>query len=811
MYICAGLIVYHNTLKHKSNIGKKVGKMKEKSKIVIFIIIISIIILSSLPVMAGQANLAYSPKSHDFGRLRQGATNFTTFSIWNGGCYCETLTYYLDETCDWINVYPQSGSTRYGLSDKDSITVTIITMGLPLGYHQCNISINSNRGNKVFTVGVTVIANTNISPQVVFVDDDFNSSTPGWSHDHFTSIQDAINAVADNGTVYVNNGTYYENLQITKDKANILHLRGENRNTTIIKGITQDHVISVKGVQVTISGFTIQNNFQIENGTTIDDSKGIVLYDSAGSHIQGNIIQNTRSAISMDYVTDTVIEDNLITLNYEGIILYDSDNNALRNNSIEDNVDEGMLLWNLCDNNTVLGNRLVDNGNYGIYVDRSSHNIFRLNTVSESHFGIYLYYPTTQFNSVTENTFDDNYNGLFILRATNNSIYLNNFLNNTHGYNLTGSSGVQNTWCSPYPLNYTFGDYPLDTFQGYLGNYWKNYTGTDTDGNGLGDSPYIIHGDGGNDSYPLIRYWEDYFSLGNLPPSCSLIIAPLWGESPFHVTFTLNATDSDGVIVSWTLDVDNDGSPEYGGEGVLPIHQDYTYELPGNYTACLSVMDDDTAVSSATVDLLVMEPPNVPPIANFTFSPPLPSDTETVVFEDLSNDTDGTIISYLWDFGDNATSTEMNPQHRYSDNGTYSVYLIVTDDDGLTGNISRNITIINVAPEAFFNLVSPLPLKEKSPIFFLDNSSDPDGSLVNWTWNLGDGSMAFGKAITHTYTKQGTYNVTLTVMDNDHDTDVYTQEFLLEKEDKDTSIIPGFEMPLLCSIILLAVILKRKK
>ena len=139
--------------------------MRKTSRIIAFVIIIACIISSSLPVMAGQASLAYSPKSHDFGTMPQGLNDSTTFSIWNGGCYCEALTYNLHWTCDWISVHPQSGSTRYGYADKDTITVTIATTGLSLGYHQCNISINSNRGNKVFTVSVTVVENTSILPQ----------------------------------------------------------------------------------------------------------------------------------------------------------------------------------------------------------------------------------------------------------------------------------------------------------------------------------------------------------------------------------------------------------------------------------------------------------------------------------------------------------------------------------------------------------------------------------------------------------------------------------------------------------------------
>lgn len=632
----------------------------------------------------------------------------------------------------------------------------------------------------------------------------------GTGDNNYTSIQEAINNANDGDTVFVYNGTYYENLEISRETVKVLHLRGENRNTTIIEGVTQTHVIWVNGAQVTISGFTIQNDFRIENSTRYGE-RGIVLYFTDGSRIQDTIIQKTISGIYMAYVANTVIENNMITGNYEGIVMYASDDNTIRNNSIQDNVDEGMFLWNLCHNNTIQENQLVDNGNYGIYIDRSSHNLFRLNKISESHFGIYLYYSITQYNTITENTFFDNHNGLFILHAYNNSIYLNNFVNNTHSYNLTGSSGIQNTWYSPYPLNYTYGDYPQDAFQEYMGNYWGDYLGSDTNGNGLGDNPYIIYGDGGNDSYPLIEHWEEYFSQGNIPPLCSIMVAPLWGESPFHVTFTCNATDSDGVIASWTLDVESDGHSEFGSDGAPPVYQDYTYILPGNYTARLRVTDDDGAVSFATVNLSVTEPPNLSPIANFTFSPLLPSDIETVVFEDLSNDSDGVIVSYFWDFGDNETSTEINPQHQYSDNGRYLVYLIVTDNDGLTGNISRNITITNVAPEAAFNLVSSVPRKEKTPLFFLDNSSDPDGTLVNWTWDMGDGSMAYGKAITHTYSKAGVYNVTLTVMDDDNDTDVYTHELLLEKEDKDNGLIPGFEMTLLCGIILLTVIVKRKQ
>ena len=75
------------------------------------------------------------------------------------------------------------------------------------------------KGSVILTIvafiGIFLIAgmnaNANGVPNEVWVDDDFDSSTPGWGYDHFASIQDGINAVAEGGIVHVADGTYYEN------------------------------------------------------------------------------------------------------------------------------------------------------------------------------------------------------------------------------------------------------------------------------------------------------------------------------------------------------------------------------------------------------------------------------------------------------------------------------------------------------------------------------------------------------------------------------------------------------------------------
>jgi serine protease len=82
-------------------------------------------------------------------------------------------------------------------------------------------------------------------------------------------------------------------------------------------------------------------------------------------------------------------------------------------------------------------------------------------------------------------------------------------------------------------------------------------------------------------------------------------------------------------------------------------------------------------------------PPNVPPVANF-------SDTIsglTVNFTDSSTDSDGTIASRSWNFGDSSTSTATNPSHTYAAAGTYSVALTVTDNSGATNTKTQSVTV----------------------------------------------------------------------------------------------------------------------
>lgn len=93
----------------------------------------------------------------------------------------------------------------------------------------------------------------------------------------------------------------------------------------------------------------------------------------------------------------------------------------------------------------------------------------------------------------------------------------------------------------------------------------------------------------------------------NSPPSCSLTVDTSTGVAPVPVTFSLTASDSDGHISLWRLDVDGDGRADYGDTGIAPYQKYHIYKETGTYTATLTVEDDRGADASATVESIIIE------------------------------------------------------------------------------------------------------------------------------------------------------------------------------------------------------------
>ena len=141
----------------------------------------------------------------------------------------------------------------------------------------------------------------------------------------------------------------------------------------------------------------------------------------------------------------------------------------------------------------------------------------------------------------------------------------------------------------------------------------------------------------------------------------------------------------------------------------------------------------------------------------------------SVSFDSLgSNDPDGSIVSYVWDFGDGAMSTLPNPTHTFTSPAPRLVTLTVTDDLGeaTTQALAINATAPNVPPIA---VASANPTSGKAPlavVFSAAGSYDPDGFLGNIQWNFSDGGLYYGSTAYHTFNTVGVHTATLTVFDS---------------------------------------------
>jgi len=136
-----------------------------------------------------------------------------------------------------------------------------------------------------------------------------------------------------------------------------------------------------------------------------------------------------------------------------------------------------------------------------------------------------------------------------------------------------------------------------------------------------------------------------------------------------------------------------------------------------------------------------------------------------------SSDSDGTVASYGWDFGDGQNGTGASPNHTYGSAGDYVVVLTVTDNEGATGTVNHTVTAVaNVKPvAAFSSTVNNLIVS-----FNGSGSSDSDGTVASYGWDFGDGQNGTGVSPNHTYAAAGTFDVVLTVTDNDGATDSVT-------------------------------------
>jgi PKD repeat protein len=169
---------------------------------------------------------------------------------------------------------------------------------------------------------------------------------------------------------------------------------------------------------------------------------------------------------------------------------------------------------------------------------------------------------------------------------------------------------------------------------------------------------------------------------------------PYTGYVGVAITFDASAsTDSDGTITGYRWDFDDDGIYDTTWLTSPTITQ--SYDNIGNYTVTLQVKDNDDATDTNTTMATISNLPEDlhPPVANAN-GPYTGITFQNITFDGSeSYDSDGTITNYTWDFGDGTSGYDVQPVHKYTTAGVFTVTLTVKDNDSLSTIDSTTATI----------------------------------------------------------------------------------------------------------------------
>ena len=233
------------------------------------------------------------------------------------------------------------------------------------------------------------------------------------------------------------------------------------------------------------------------------------------------------------------------------------------------------------------------------------------------------------------------------------------------------------------------------------------------------------------------------------------------GPAPLEVAFSADGSD-DVVTYHWDF---GDGTGTSLDQN--PTHR---YMTKGTYTATVTVTDGAGKTGTDSVVITVADPPaNRAPSVEAAAAPRSGNAPLSVLFSSEATDPDGDELTYLWEFGDGDTASDVaSIRHTYRQGGTYTAKLTVTDEDGASASSTVSITVGNPpGNQAPTVQVAADPISGSAPLAvrFTAAGRDPEGGALVYTWDFGDGGQSAGRSVTHTYLTAGTYTAKVTVKD----------------------------------------------
>ncbi len=274
----------------------------------------------------------------------------------------------------------------------------------------------------------------------------------------------------------------------------------------------------------------------------------------------------------------------------------------------------------------------------------------------------------------------------------------------------------------------------------------------------------VSDGDGGVDSNSITVV------VSNVAPVLGLTTIPNSANEGQLLSFTTSATDvgiNDTLTYVWDM---GDGNTVAGSNVT------YTYPDNGVFTVTATVSDDFGATDTSTSIINVQ---NVNPTIDSLLGSLSGSEGQLLSWSMTGSDVGlADVLTFSWNFGDGATDTGSQADHAYANEGQYVVTATVTDDDGGSTSQTLTVNVANVAP-VITSVTGPTG-DEGTPITVAVVASDAGiNDTISYSWDLGDGFFATGASVTHTYTDDAIYFVTVTAMDNAGATAVATIEVLV--------------------------------
>jgi parallel beta-helix repeat protein len=280
--------------------------------------------------------------------------------------------------------------------------------------------------------------------------------------------------------------------------------------------VQRDHIV-VDGAGYTVHGngsgtgidISYLNNVTLQNVEVTNFTDGIHV-NSVYVAVVDNTVLNNTYGIHVESSHHVTVVGNTVLNNTDGIFLQNSNYVTAIGNTVSSNTGVGITLWgslyntlsgNTATNNdigiglsnsqfsTITGNTATNNSEVGIYLWGSSDsNTITGNTASNNAAGILLH---DSANLVTGNTISSNSQyGIWIYASGDNVLFHNNLLGNAKAIEVSSAS-------------------PNVFDNGLEGNYWSNYTGVDSNHDGLGDTPHVINANN-TDYHPLMGAFHSF-------------------------------------------------------------------------------------------------------------------------------------------------------------------------------------------------------------------------------------------------------------------------------------------------------------